>query len=123
MDIVVVEKQLTQRARYLHVLKNNWPTKYNWVGVRLAETGPGLSPLGAEVRVRTARGVQIGRIVSGDSLQSQHANLKHFGLGAGDEVKSIEVIWPNGQVTTVPDAAINRYHDLRPPSATAAAGR
>jgi hypothetical protein len=119
MDLVVLEKRLPGEGRYLHVLKNNWPTPFNWVGVRLAETRPGFSPIGAEVRVRSARGQQVGRIVTGDSIHSQHANVKHFGIGTDDKVEWIEVTWPNGQTTRVDNPDVNRWHALRPVPATA----
>jgi hypothetical protein len=126
VDILVVEKQLTQQARYLHVLKNDWPSQHNWVGVRLAESRPGFSPLGAAVRVHTADGVRVGRVVAGDSLQSQHAAFKHFGIGAQAQVRAIEVIWPNGETTRVENPAVNKWHNLRAASdntASAAAAR
>ncbi|MDQ3245985.1 MAG: ASPIC/UnbV domain-containing protein, partial [Pseudomonadota bacterium] len=122
MDLLVVEKQLVEQSRYLHLLKNNWPTKHNWVGVRLAESRPGFSPLGADVRIVMAGGgEQVGRLVAGDSLQSQHAAFKHFGLGKQDKIESIEVTWPNGETTRIADPAINTWHHARPTSATAAA--
>ena len=129
MDLIVVEKQFTKLARYLHLLRNRWPTAHNWVGVRLAETRPGFSPVGAEVRVHVAAGqpARVARVVTGDSLQAQHASLKHFGLGAGEKVEAIEVTWPNGQRTRVENPAVNQYHDVRPtteqPAAAAAAAR
>ena len=121
MELIVTEQRSWDKSRYLHVLKNKWPTRHNWVGVRLAETSPGFSPIGAEVRVRTARGVQPARIVAGDSYLAQHANAKHFGLGAEDKVESIEVTWPNGQTTRLDSPAVNRWHDVRPAGSTAAA--
>jgi hypothetical protein len=113
VDLLVVEKVLP-RGRYVHILKNEWPTQHNWVGVRLAESAPGFSPIGAEVRVRSARGEQVGRVVTGDSFLAQHANAKHFGIGADDKVESIEVTWPNGEKTRVDNPDVNKWHDVRP---------
>jgi hypothetical protein len=121
VDLVVIERHRHGAANYLHLLKNAWPTTFNWVGVRLAETRPGFSPAGAEVRVLTGgeggRGVQVGRIVTGDSYQSQHAAAKHFGLGVRDKVDAIEVTWPNGEVTRVENPPANRWHVIRPDGA------
>jgi hypothetical protein len=122
VDLLVIEK-VVPRGRFMHVLKNTWPTTHNWVGVRLAESGPGTSPMGAEVRVRTAGGgVQVNRVVTGDSFNAQHANARHFGLGPRDAVEAIEVAWPNGEVTVVEAPAVNKWHDVRPDGA-ATAGR
>ena len=120
MDLLVLERRIGGQGAYLHALHNDWPTPHNWVGVRLAEAGPGFSPIGADVRVRAAGGrVQVGRIVTGDSVHSQHPCSKHFGLGEARELESIEVTWPNGQTTRLERPAPNRWHDLRPTPATA----
>jgi hypothetical protein len=121
VDLLVTEQSSWNKTRHLHLLKNNWPSTFNWVGVRLAETRPGFSPLGASIRVRTARGVQPAQIVTGDSYLAQHANAKHFGIGADDAVEWIEVTWPNGQSSRVDGPAVNKWHDVRPPQPGAAA--
>ena len=124
VDLLVVEKVMP-RGRYVHLLKSAWPTPHNWVGVRLAESGPGLSPMGAEVRVLAAGRVQVSRIVTGDSFQGQHATARHFGIGPADRVDAIEVAWPNGEMTRVDGPAVNRWHVVRPAGAAggATAGR
>ena len=121
MDLLVMEKRLAGKGRYVHVLRNNWPTKHNWIGVTLTESRPGFSPIGAEVRVRTGRGVQVARVVTGDSIHSQHANAKHFGLGGLEKVEAVEVTWPNGQTTRLDTPVVNRWHPVLPGPATAAA--
>ena len=115
VDLLVMERRAPGHVNHLHVLRNAWPTRYNWVGVRLAETRPGYAPAGAEVRVRTAGGrVRVGRVVTGDSYHSQHAPARHFGLGNDDAVEAIEVAWPNGEVTRVDRPAVNRWHAVGP---------
>jgi hypothetical protein len=128
MDLIVSERRWAERSRYVQILRNAWPTRHHWVGVRLAESRPGYNPTGAEVRVITAGEaggggsdpggdgprVHVARLVTGDSLTSQHANAKHFGLGARDRIEAIEVTWPNGEVTRVDRPAVNRWHDVRP---------
>jgi hypothetical protein len=116
VDLLVVEKQFQKLERYLHLLRNKWPTAHHWIGVRLAEAGPGFSPVGAEVRVHLSGDAppRIARIVTGDSLQAQHATTRHFGLGATDKVEAIEVTWPNGKTTHLPNPAVDQYHPLRP---------
>ena len=121
MDLVVAEQRSWDKTRHVHVLKSSWPTPYNWVGVRLRESRPGFSPLGAEVRVHTARGMQVARIVTGDSYVAQHAAAKHFGLGKLDKVEAIEVVWPNGQTTRVDDPPVNAWHEVPAGGVTAAA--
>jgi hypothetical protein len=123
MDLLVNEELLIPRGKALRVLRNNWPTTHNWVGVRLDESRPGFSPLGAEVRVRAGGRTQVGRIVTGDSLHSQHANARHFGLGPADRVEWVEVAWPNGEVTRVENPPVNKWHAVRHTAAAKPAGQ
>ena len=80
--------------------------------------------MGAEIRVHMAGGgVQVSRIVTGDSFNAQHANARHFGLGASDNVEAIEVVWPDGELTRVENPAADKWHDVRAGGAATAAGR
>jgi hypothetical protein len=104
----------TSKARSsLYFLENTWQDNHNWIGVRLQEDPGKPSPVGAKITVRYGSKKAVGRIVTGDSYRSQHANTKHFGLGAMGAVDAIEVTWPNGASTTIEKPAINQYHLIR----------
>jgi hypothetical protein len=94
----------------LHLLMNQWPSQNNWIGVRLQTEPGGSSTIGAVIRIRSQSGDQLAHIVTGDSFRAQHAPMKHFGLGSGTEVDSVEVRWPDGSVKVIEDPAINTYH-------------
>ncbi len=96
----------------LHLLSNRWPIQNNWIGIRLQLEPGGPSTIGAVIRVRSNSGEQLAHIVTGDSYGSQHAPMKHFGLGSGTDVDSIEVRWPDGTIEVIEDPAINTYHVL-----------
>jgi hypothetical protein len=85
----------------------------NWIGFRFREAGNGLSPVGAQVTIRYGGGSTVRQIVTGDSYRSQQANTVHFGLGKLERVESMEIKWVNGQRLTLPEPAVNRYHDIR----------
>ena len=116
MDLLVTETTYDGKGYVmtLHVYRNELETNNHWIGVRLRETTPGFSPLGAKVTLRRDGRVQVRRIVTGDSFLAQHANTVHFGLGEADRVEHIEVRWPNGTVTLVEDPQVDRYHNIRP---------
>ena len=94
----------------LHLLINRWPIQSNWIGVRLQIEPGGPSTIGAVIRVRTKSGEQLAHIVTGDSYRAQHAPMKHFGLGSGTAVDSIEIRWPDGIIEVIENPAINTYH-------------
>jgi len=97
----------------LRVYRNTLSDGGNWIGFRFREEGQGRSPIGTRVTIQYSDRSATAQIVTGDSHRSQHANTVHFGLGTEKRVNSVEVRWPNGHVITVPNPAINQYHDLR----------
>lgn len=119
MDLAVVENLVPRLGvvlQKLHVLANRLEVpaaRRNWIGVRLVGAA-GVSPLGASVTLRTPRGKQPARIVSGDSQNAQHAARVHFGLGTSPEVTAIEVRWPSGKVTKLDRPAAGKYHFVSP---------
>ena len=118
-DLLVVEQRWLPGSReafrhYIHVLQNQWPGKTRWIGAHLADGGPGFSPIGAMVTLRTSAGAQVVPVVTGDSFAAQHAPTVHFGLGDAT-VESLEVRWPNGRVTRLEKPSAGKYHHLVAP--------
>ena len=102
----------TDAAReVLHLHRNQWPTKGNWIGARL-RGAPGVSPLGAVVTVKAAGRTWSQPVLSGDSLWSQHPAIIHFGLGKTTKVDSLEVRWPGGQRISLKKPKLNQYHPV-----------
>jgi enediyne biosynthesis protein E4 len=119
MDLAVVENRMPQRGltrQTLHLLANRFDppgAKRHWIGVRL-QGAAGVSPIGAAVTLTSAKGTQPARVVTGDSLNCQHAPLVHFGLGEAADVTAIEIRWPNGMVTKLERPQVDRYHVVAP---------
>ena len=122
VDLLVAKRSGHPREkRWDHViLENQGPPDRHWVGVRLYEEGAGFTPIGASVSVKTAARTQVATFVTGESFRSQHANVKHFGLGKTDRIERIEVRWLNGVVRTLERPAIDTYHTIHPPIAPGA---
>ena len=119
-DIILVEVRFEPSGKVtqtLRVFANVINTSNHWVGIRLHEAGPHFSPIGARVTVRTSAGRQAGRVVTGDSLYSQHSNTVHFGLGNSDTIEAIEVRWPNGTTRKLENPEVDTYHLIYPPNA------
>ena len=116
MDLVVSSAgagPLGDQLSTLRLFRNRGESVNHWIGVRLGAAA-GVSPVGARVTVAYDDGQQVGVVVTGDSFMAQHPPVKHFGLGARDAVRSIEVRWANGHVTRLNDPAIDRYHSIIP---------
>lgn len=115
LDLLATTFQTRPRLRQaLHLFPNFTQQTGHWIGVRLRESRPGFSPLGAKVILTTATSRQIRVIVAGDSYRSQHAPNAHFGLGTATNIQTLEILWPNGHRQTLPNPAIDQYHSLPP---------
>ena len=108
VDLLVTEDD-TPRKQVLHVYRNQMPTGNNWIGVRL-KYKERRSPLGAVCKVTAGGRTQIARFTVGESLYSQQANARHFGLGDNDRVELLEVFWQNGDVSRVEAPEVNEYY-------------
>lgn len=111
---LLVSKYDTKNFNFkLHILKNQYASGRNWVGVRMQDA-PGRSVIGAVVTIRAGGRNQSRQIVTGDSLTAQHPAQVHFGLGDLDAVVSIEVRWPDGKTAKLLNPEVNQYHLLTP---------
>jgi len=109
VDLLVIDVTASQPSYRLHVLRNNWSEGKHWIAVQL-RGHPGCSPLGAVVVVKSGANQYVKPIVAGDSFASQHPTFAHFGLGAADQVESLEVRWPNGTTSLIERPEIDQIH-------------
>ena len=115
-DLVIEERNNLSAKRFLHLYRNQWPTKSPWVGLRLQES-PGGAPLPTAQITVSAGGVKrMGVVVNGDSFLCQHPPAFHTGLGATDSVDWIEVRWGDGQVTRIDKPAVDQWHRASAPA-------
>ena len=98
----------------LLALLNQLETDHHWVGVRLAESITGRSPIGARVEVTTSSGIRfVQQLFNGDSFSTQHAPTVHFGLGSERELTDIRVHWPDGSEWAADQPLADQYHDAK----------
>ncbi|HEX6986472.1 MAG TPA: CRTAC1 family protein, partial [Planctomycetaceae bacterium] len=96
---------------------------HHWLGVRLIGTRSPRDPIGAVVRVRTARGTQMRQFVGGGSYASTNDRRLYLGLGTEGRVERLEIDWPSGArqvVENVPADAVVTVREI-PNDAVAAA--
>ena len=114
-DLLVTQLSAKTRgpSELLHLIKNNWETSGSWIGVRLRGR-PGISPLGAMVKIKAGDKILIHPVTSGDSLWAQHPAIVHFGLGDLKTVETLEINWGNGKTTLIENPKVNQYHLAQP---------
>ena len=75
--------------------------------------------VGAVVTARTtgpAARVQKRLVQSGSSYISQEDKRLHFGLGQAAQVDSLEVLWPDGTTTKMPNVKANQVLNIQQPA-------
>jgi hypothetical protein len=114
-DLLVTQLSAKNRgsSELLHLIKNNWETSGSWIGVRLRGR-PGISPLGAMVKIKTGDKTFVHPVITGDSLWAQHPAIVHFGLGNLKTVETLEINWGNGETTRIENPKVNQYHLAQP---------
>jgi len=80
----------------------------NWLKVKLTGMKSNRSAIGARVSVKIGAHLQTQEVTSQSSYYSHNDLRLHFGLGANVKANQIEIRWPNGQVETIKDVAINQ---------------
>ncbi len=89
---------LTTIQGQAHLLfRNNVGDDRNYLRVALQGSDSGTDAFGAEVRVKTSRGVQTKIKSAGRGYLAQNDSRLLFGLGDDDSVEWIEVTWPTGK--------------------------
>jgi hypothetical protein len=106
------------------LLRNDTPRRgRHWLAVRLVGRGASRDPVGAVVKVTTARWARSQPRLSAGSYLSQHDPRIHFGLGDETIAKTVEVTWPGGQRQVLRDVPAGRELVVREPESARAAPR
>lgn len=96
------------------LLRNVAPGRGGWFQIRLIDPGHGgRDEIGAEVII-VAKGRRYWSVLQpATSYLVSHEPILHFGLGAGTEVESIEVRWPEGNSEKFPGGAAGQRRVLK----------
>ena len=67
------------------------------VRITLRDAAPNTAAIGAAVTVRAGEWQQVQLVRSGSSYASHSERTLTFGLGAGEVIDTVEIIWPDGE--------------------------
>jgi tetratricopeptide (TPR) repeat protein len=111
LDIVV-----TALGERPSLLRNVTEARAHWLSVRLVGRASNRLRLGAVLRVETPDGrVQWNHATTSVGYASSSDPRVHFGLGAEDRVRRLEVRWPSGRRQLFEGVAADRLLELREP--------
>jgi enediyne biosynthesis protein E4 len=80
------------------LLLNQTSTSNHRVLFKLVGTKSNKMGVGARVTVKSGTLVQFGEVRGGGSYISQNDPRLHFGLGADDSMKEVQIQWPSGKI-------------------------
>lgn len=93
LDLLIVN--LNSEAK---LLRNDGGNRNHWIVVEAKLPSPERDAIGARVTVRVGSLLQIQDLIPVRGYLSQVDSRLNFGLGRAEEVDSIEIRWPDGEV-------------------------
>ncbi|MCC6232833.1 MAG: CRTAC1 family protein [Verrucomicrobiales bacterium] len=97
---------LTQVGGPPLLLRNDQDLGHEWVRFRLQGVRSNRDAIGAWVRLRGTRHTQWRQVMPTRGYLSQSELPVTFGLGEGETIQSVEVVWPSGLRQQLPGASI-----------------
>ncbi|MGA3189413.1 MAG: ASPIC/UnbV domain-containing protein, partial [Bryobacteraceae bacterium] len=85
----------------------------HWLDVALEGTKSNRDGIGAAIKVTTKSGSQYNHMTTSACYASSSAGPVHFGLGADEMAKAVEIRWPSGIVQTLENVAGDRVIQVK----------
>jgi hypothetical protein len=99
----------------LYVLHNSTPTQNHWLTLSLMGHKSNRDAIGAEVKITTAKGLQMSTVTTAGSYLSSSDKRVHFGLGS-ETAATIEIRWPSGIRQTIKNVPADKILRVDEPS-------
>ncbi|HTC67318.1 MAG TPA: CRTAC1 family protein [Candidatus Acidoferrum sp.] len=99
----------------LYVLHNSTPTQNHWLTLSLVGHKSNRDAIGAEVKITTAKGLQMATVTTAGSYLSSSDKRVHFGLGS-ETAATIEIRWPSGIRQTIKNVPADKILRVDEPS-------
>jgi hypothetical protein len=100
----------------LYVLHNATPTQNHWLTLLLIGHKSNRDAIGAEVKITTAKGIQMATVTTAGSYLSSSDKRVHCGLGS-EKTATVEIRWPSGIPQTIKNVAPDQILRVDEPSA------
>ena len=103
-----VDVVATALGKPAQVWMNQSEASGHWLDIALEGTKSNRDGIGASIKVTTKSGSQFNHMTTSACYASSSAGPVHFGLGADDKARSVEIRWPSGIVQTLENVAGDR---------------
>ena len=108
LDALIIDMDAAPR-----LLENRSTRRGRWLSVRTVGSVSNRDGLGAVVRVSAGGRTWVREVRTTEGLYSSHDPRLYFGLGAVDDVESVEVVWPSGRLSRVEQPELDRALVIR----------
>ncbi len=102
------------------LLVNDLRTLNHWIAFKIVGTKSNRDGIGARITVQVGKRTLLDEVRSGSSYVSSSDMRVHFGLGSATKVDSVQVRWPSGLVERFENLAVDKIHQLKEGSGSAA---
>ena len=92
-----------------HLFRNNGGNHNAWIKIQLIGQTSNRDGIGAQIRITSALGTQTRTVKSGSSYCSQSELTAIFGINDDTIIKTIEVKWPSGTISTRKNVKPNQH--------------
>src|ERR1700676_4195114 len=99
----------------LYILHNSTATHNHWLTLSLVGHKSNRDAIGAEVKITTAKGLQMATVTTAGSYLSSSDKRVHFGFGS-ETAATIEIRWPSGFRQTIKNASVDKILRVDEPS-------
>ena len=79
-----------------------------YLNIKLKGNGQNRFAIGSKVTLVTDKGLQVEELMPSRGFQSSMDNIIHFGIAPGDSIKQLNVLWSNGNSSTINAPGINK---------------
>ncbi|GGA69358.1 hypothetical protein GCM10011507_21080 [Edaphobacter acidisoli] len=118
-----VDAVVTTNGGPVHILHNETPTKNHWILLELVGHRSNRDGIGAEITIKTSKGIQFYTVTTAGSYLSSNDKRAHFGLGTDTSVKEIKIRWPSGIVQILKDVRADQVLKVDEPAKSEAASQ
>ncbi|MCH7785727.1 MAG: VCBS repeat-containing protein [Bacteroidetes bacterium] len=106
-DLDIVVNNINDEASLYTNNSSDLPEKNNWLRI-LFKTGKKGHAIGTKVKIETENGTQFREHVLTRGYQSSVEDALHFGLGKVNQIKKLEVQWPDGKSQLIYNISVNQ---------------
>lgn len=106
-DLDIVTNNIDQEAFLFENTASDQSDK-NFLHVILEGSKKNPNGIGSKVKLITDEGLQIWEIYTTRGYQSSVPPMAYFGLSKGDNIKAVEVTWPDQSISKIDDPKVNQ---------------